>query len=75
MALKSVHRRAKNYLITLDIKEYKGLKNKIEKGDVGELDKVILGNTQEFDDLLSELSKMTFIKAKVVEIIKGRIIE
>jgi len=75
MALKNVHRRAKNYLITLDEREYKGVKSKIEKGDVGGLDRVILADKQEFDELLAELGKMNFSKAKVIEIITGKIIE
>lgn len=75
IALKNVHRRAKNYLITLDEREYKGVKTKIEKGDVVGLDKIILADTQEFDELLEELAKMTFSKAEVIEIITGKIIE
>lgn len=75
IALKNVHRRAKNYLLTLDEREYKGVKNKIEKGDVGGLDQIILATTQEFDELLTELAKMNFTKAEVIEIITGKIIE
>jgi len=75
LALKNVHRRAKNYLITLDEREYKGVKNKIEKGDVGGLDEAVLADTEEFDKLLTNLTKMTFIKADVVKVITGKVIE
>jgi len=74
-SLKNVHRRAKNYLITLDKKEYKKIKEKIERSDVGGLDEIILADTQEFDKLLDKLAKMNFIKTESIEIIKGKIIE
>ena len=75
LALKNVHRRAKNYLITLSAKEYEGVKRKIQEGDVAGLDKIILADTKEFDDLLEELSKMSFTKPETIEVIKGKIIE
>lgn len=74
MALKNVHRRAKSYLITLNAKEYEGVKRKIKEGDVAGLDKVILAYTKEFDDLLNELSSVNFVKPGLVEIIKGKIL-
>jgi len=75
LALKNVHRRAKNYLITLSAKEYEGVRKKIHKGDVAGLDKIILADSKEFDNLLAELSQMNFIKPEAVEVIKGKIIE
>ncbi|CAI2190303.1 14187_t:CDS:2 [Funneliformis geosporum] len=75
LALKNVHRRAKNYLITLSAKEYEGVRKKIQEGDVAGLDKIILADSEEFDCLLNKLSQMNFIKPKTVEIIKGKIIE
>jgi hypothetical protein len=75
LALKNVHRRAKNYLITLSAKEYEGVKRKIQKGDVAGLDKIILADNKEFDNLLNELSQMNFVKSETIEVIKGKIIE
>lgn len=75
LALKNVHRRAKNYLITLSAKEYEGVKKKIQEGDVAGLDKIILADNKEFDSLLTDLSQMNFIKPKAIEVIKGKIIE
>jgi hypothetical protein len=75
LALKNVHRRAKNYLITLSAKEYEGVKKKIQEGDIAGLDKIILADSKDFDDLLSELSQMSFIKPEAVKVIKGKIIE
>jgi hypothetical protein len=75
LALKNVHRRAKNYLITLSAKEYLGVKKKIQEGDVAGLDKIILADSQEFDELLNELSHMSFVKPEAVEVIHGKVIE
>ena len=75
LALKNVHRRAKNYLITLSAKEYEGVKRKIQEGEVTGLDKIILAASKGFDDLITELSQMSFIKPETVEVIKGKIIE
>jgi hypothetical protein len=75
LALKNVHRRAKNYLITLSAKEYEGVKKKIQGGDVAGLDKIILADSPEFDDLLTELSQMKLVKPEAVEVIKGKIVE
>ena len=75
LALKNVHRRAKNYLITLSAKEYGGVKKKIQEGDVAGLDKIILADSKEFDDLLSELSQINFIKPEMMEVIKGKVVE
>ncbi|MCE8158867.1 MAG: hypothetical protein I3270_00040 [Candidatus Moeniiplasma glomeromycotorum] len=75
LALKNVHRQAKNYLITLSAKEYGGVRKKIQEGDVAGLDKITLADSKEFDDLLTELSQMNFIKPETIEVIKGKIIE
>ena len=75
LALKNVHRRAKNFLITLSAKEYQGVKKKIQEGDVAGLDKIVLADSPEFDNLLTELSQMSFVKPKAVEVIEGKIIE
>jgi hypothetical protein len=75
LALKNVHRRAKNYLITLSAKEYEGVRRKIQEGDVAGLDKIILADSQKFDNLLNELSQMSFVKPEAMSVIKGKVIE
>ncbi|KLL05345.1 MAG: hypothetical protein MRERV_2c094 [Mycoplasmataceae bacterium RV_VA103A] len=75
LALKNVHRRAKNYLITLSAREYPGVKKKIKEGDVAGLDDIILADSQEFDILIDKLSQMDFVKPEVVEIIQGKVVE
>ncbi|CAG8456794.1 27247_t:CDS:2 [Gigaspora margarita] len=72
LALKNVHRRAKNYLITLSAKEYPGVKKKIQEGDVAGLDDIILADSKEFDELINELSHLNFIKPEAVKIIQGK---
>jgi hypothetical protein len=75
LALKNVHRRAKNYLITLSAKEFEGVRKKIQQGDVAGLDKIVLADSKEFDELITELSQMNFIKPEKIEVIRGKIIE
>nr|CAG8476514.1 5882_t:CDS:2 [Entrophospora candida] len=75
LALKNVHRRAKNYLITMSAKEYEGVKRKIQEGDVAGLDKIILADSKEFDNLITELSQMSFVKPEAMAVIKGKVVE
>lgn len=75
LALKNVHRRAKNYLITLSAKEYPGVKKKIQEGDVAGLDNIILADSKGFDELIDGLSRMSFVKPEVIEVIQGKVVE
>ena len=74
VALKYVHRRAKNYLITLDHDEAERTKNKAEKGDLLGINRIIIANNNDFDELIEELSDMTFITPEPVDIVKGNVI-
>lgn len=69
IALKYVHRRAENYLITMDENEADSVSQKIANGDVLGIDKVIVATTEEFDTFIDELKKMTFIEPGVVDIL------
>ena len=73
-ALKNVHRKAKNYLLTLNIKEAERLKAKIKVGDVTGIDEVILADTAIFDQMLDDLSHMNFVKPEAIEVITGKIV-
>src|SRR6185312_3539936 len=75
LALKNVHRRAKNYLITLSAKEYPGVKKKIQEGDVAGLDNIILADSKEFDELIDGLSRMSFVKSEAIKVIQGKVVE
>ena len=70
-ALKYVHRRARNYLITLGEGEARSAKNKVITGDVLGLDDVILADKEEFDALIASLRQMNFIKPDKIEIVSA----
>ena len=71
IALKYVHRKALSYLITLDEKEAKGVKNKIVSGDVIGLDNVIVATNPEFDELILELKEFVFSEPPTVKVIES----
>lgn len=72
IALKYVHRKAISYLVTLDGEATKGVKDKIIKGDVIGIDKVILANSEEFDIMVDDLKKYTFSDPPTVKVIKSK---
>ena len=69
IALKYVHRKAINYLVTLDTEEAKNLKKKAEKGELLGINKVVAADSCDFDELISELSGMSFINPGKTDII------
>ena len=71
IALKYVHRKALNYLITLNIGEAKNVKAKIKTGDVIGLDDVIVASEPEFDEMILELKKLAFIEPPTVKVIES----
>jgi hypothetical protein len=71
IALKYVHRKALSYLITLDEKEAKGVKEKIKSGDVIGLDNVIVATNLEFDQLVSDLKTFEFEEPPTVKVIQS----
>ncbi|MCL1881397.1 MAG: hypothetical protein FWF76_04395 [Oscillospiraceae bacterium] len=71
-ALKYVHRRAKNYLITLDKKDSVITKDKIDNGILLGLDDIIVADTEEFDIFVENLSKTKFIQPDKIDIITAQ---
>ena len=71
IALKYVHRKALCYLITLDENEANRTKEKIKRGDIIGLDKVIVATSNEFDDLIGELKGYEFLEPPTVKIIES----
>lgn len=69
IALKYVHRRALNYLITFSGDEATGVKSKIKDGTLLGINRVITADTSEFDELCEELMKYTFIEPGKIDII------
>lgn len=76
IALKQVYRKSKVYLITLSDKDSSDtdVKVKIEEGSVTGIDECYLANKEEFECLLKELKKETFIRAKEILPIEGKIL-
>ncbi|AFL83518.1 hypothetical protein Belba_0871 [Belliella baltica DSM 15883] len=69
IALKYVHRKALSYLITLDEREARGVKEKIKTGDVIGLDDVIVATEPEFDKLVADLKTYQFEEPPLVKVI------
>lgn len=73
-ALKNVHRKAMNYLITLSEKESKQVTKKISNGDITGLDKIIVATNKEFDELIEELKQYSYIPSKKFNVINKGIL-
>ena len=71
VALKFVHRKALNYLITLHEQEARTGKVKMLNGEMLGLDNIIVAINSEFDEFIEFLSKKTFIKPEKIEIIQS----
>ena len=71
IALKYVHRKALNYLITLNNTEAQGVKAKIKTGDIIGLDNVIVATEPEFDIMISELKQFVFAEPPTVKVIES----
>lgn len=69
IALKYVHRRALNYLITFSGNEANNVKNKIKTGTLLGINEVITADTNEFDIFINNLSQYTFIEPGKIDII------
>lgn len=69
VALKYVHRKAENYLLTMDSEEAESVANKIADGAVLGLDKALLASSDEFDDFVNGLKSRTFITPGEIQII------
>ena len=69
IALKYVHRKAENYLLTLDKNEAKGVSDKIKSGDVLGINAVYVANEPEFDDLIEYLKGKELVTPGKVEIV------
>lgn len=71
IALKYVHRKALNYLITLNKSEAKSVKAKIKTGDIIGLDAVVVATEPEFDEMILELKQFIFAEPPTVKVIES----
>ena len=69
VALKYVHRKAENYLLTMDRSEADTVSRKIADGAVLGLDKAILASSAEFDAFVADLKTKEFVSPGMVSII------
>jgi hypothetical protein len=74
IALKNVHRRAENYLLTLDTSEAKRVRTKIKNGDVIGLNDVIVAFEPEMNDFIALLKKKKYISSPSVQMVRGRMV-
>jgi len=71
VALKYVHRKALNYLITLNSAEADNLKAKVRNGEMLGINEVIAADKDEFNQLILQLSEMEFINPGQIDIISA----
>ncbi|MEG1836079.1 MAG: hypothetical protein RR229_08200 [Oscillospiraceae bacterium] len=71
IALKYVHRKAENYLLSLDKAETQSVNQKITNGDVMGINKAILTTDSEFDEFVNMLKQKELITPEKVEIISA----
>ena len=69
IAMKYVHRKAENYLLTMDSNEAAAVSAKIANGEALGLNKAILTTSAQFDNFIDDLRVRNFIQPGSVEII------
>ena len=72
MMMKQVHKRAKSYLLTLDLKEAGNVSKKIDDGRVLYIDKVCVPTEPEFDDLIKELKTYCLYEPGSVPVVQSK---
>lgn len=68
MALKYVHRKAECFVLTLNEREV-GARRRDSNSYVG-IDRFVLANTDEMDDLIQELKKIEFTESETIDVIE-----
>jgi len=71
LALKSVHRKAKCYLVSYEVPDAKGVQKKILNGGAMGLDQSMSAVTSDFDALVASFNKKTFIRPPIVPLMKS----
>ena len=70
-AMKDVHRRAKNFLITMENDEAVSLQAKIDAGVLSGIDGVIVANEKSFDELIKLLKSLSIVDTPVFSAVKN----
>lgn len=71
IVLKNVHRKSLSFLLTLEEKEAKNLKKKVESGDIIGLNDVIVATQPEFDEFIAFLKKLKLLEPPTVKTIES----
>lgn len=70
-AMKDVHRRAKNFLVTMEKEEALSLQSKIDTGVLAGIDEAIVANENSFDRLIEFLKSLTIVDSPIFSAIKN----
>jgi hypothetical protein len=70
-AMKDVHRRAKNYLVTMEKDEAVSLQTKIDSGVLSGLDAVVVATEKSTDELIKLLKSLSIVDTPVFSAIKN----
>ena len=70
-AMKDVHRRAKNFLVTMEKDEAVSLQAKIDSGVLSGIDGVVVANEESFDELIELLKSLSIVDTPVFSAIKN----
>lgn len=70
-AMKDVHRRAKNFLVTMEKEEALSLQSKIDTGVLAGIDEAIVANDKSFDRLIEFLMSLTIVDSPIFSAIKN----
>ena len=69
--MKDVHRRAKNFLVTMEKDEALSLQSKIDTGVLAGIDEAIVANENSFDRLVEFLKSLTIVDSPIFSAIKN----
>ena len=69
--MKDVHRRAKNFLVTMEKDEALSLQSKIDTGVLAGIDEAIVANENSFDRLIEFLKSLTIVDSPIFSAIKN----
>ncbi len=75
VALKYIYRRSKCYLLTMDTHEANVQKAKIQSGDIMGLDEIIDCNSEDINQLVSNLKTMSFSTSVKIDAVRGNLIQ
>ena len=70
-AMKDVHRRAKNFLVTMEKDEALSLQSKIDTGVLAGIDEAIVANENSLDRLIEFLKSLTIVDSPIFSAIKN----